>query len=55
MTYYYSPGYYQPTFRSHCYSSASIKIEQAEAMMRGDHFDVLWRKVEQRCRGLIWC
>jgi len=51
----YLPGFYSRTFRSHTYRGQESTIKQAENMMRGDHSDVLWRKVEREARKLIWC
>ncbi|MEM8578411.1 MAG: hypothetical protein AAGF60_11200 [Pseudomonadota bacterium] len=43
-----------PRFGSHCYSGAAEKIRRAESMMRGAR-DVMWRKLEEEARRLIWC
>lgn len=50
----YCPGYWQPTFRSHCYSGAEEKIRRAEMAMVGDQSG-LWAKREAEARRLVWC
>ena len=36
-------------------TGTKLAMEQAEAMMRGDHSDILWRNVERAARRLVWC
>ncbi|MDK3074085.1 hypothetical protein QO034_13265 [Sedimentitalea sp. JM2-8] len=49
------PGIWQPNNRGHMYRRTTDTMYQAEMMMRGDHADILWRKVESEARKLIWC
>ena len=49
------PGFYSRLIGSHCYRNCKETIAQGEKMMRGDHSDDLWRKVEESASKLIWC
>ena len=37
------------------YSRPCDWLASAEAMMRGDHADILWRKAEAAAGKLVWC
>lgn len=39
----------------HTYSRPSDWLRNAEAQMRGDRSNVLWRKNDEDARRLIWC
>jgi len=39
----------------HHYSRPADWLQNAEAMMRGDHSDPLWRKTDESARRMVWC